>query len=88
MIQVTHLFESHLAVASLDRATAFYRDVLGFTLAAEFPERRVAFFWIGDRSRSMLGLWEAGHSPQRTLPAAGQSPAPSGASRPARATAP
>jgi lactoylglutathione lyase len=29
------------------------------------PERRVAFYWLGGAGTSMLGLWEAGASPQR-----------------------
>ena len=65
MIRVSHLFESHLAVSSLDRAVAFYRDVVGLSLAAVFDDRRVAFFWVGGAGQSMLGVWERGYSPQR-----------------------
>jgi lactoylglutathione lyase len=65
MIRVGHLFESHLAVSSLDRAIAFYRDVVGLSLAAVFDDRRVAFFWVGGAGQSMLGVWETGYSPQR-----------------------
>src|SRR3954454_24896792 len=65
MIRVSHLFESHLTVSNLERAVSFYRDVLGLSPAAVFVDARVAFFWIGGPGQSMLGLWEAGHSPQR-----------------------
>jgi lactoylglutathione lyase len=57
------LFETHLAVASLDASIGFYRDVVGLELACRIDERRAAFFWIGGRGRSMLGLWEAGDGP-------------------------
>jgi lactoylglutathione lyase len=62
---VEDLFETHLAVVNLDRSIRFYEDVLGLPLAARFPERRVAFFWVGSRGKAMLGLWEAGDGPQR-----------------------
>ena len=65
MIPVLDLFESHLTVANLERSMAFYGPLLGLELAAVFPERKVAFYWIGGRGHSMLGLWEAGTGPQR-----------------------
>ena len=65
MIPVRHLFESHLTVANLERSMAFYGQILGLELAAVFPERKVAFYWIGGRGNSMLGLWEVGTCPQR-----------------------
>lgn len=65
MIPVQGLFEAHLTVADLARARAFYGDLLGFELAAEFAERRVAFYWLDGRGTSMLGLWEVGTAPQR-----------------------
>ena len=58
-----YLFEAHLTVSELDRAVAFYKDFLGLPLARLFPERKVAFFWIGAPGRAMLGLWEAGTMP-------------------------
>jgi lactoylglutathione lyase len=39
--------------------------LLGLELARSFPERRVAFYWIGGRGTSMLGLWEVGTLPLR-----------------------
>ncbi|HEY3738673.1 MAG TPA: VOC family protein [Bryobacteraceae bacterium] len=65
MIPIEGLFETHLTVRSLERSIAFYRDKLGLTLAREFPERRVAFFWIGAPGSTMLGLWESGDGPNR-----------------------
>jgi lactoylglutathione lyase len=60
------LFEAHLIVADLDASIAFYRDRLGLELAQMIPARRVAFFWIGLRGTSLLGLWEGGAGPQKT----------------------
>ena len=62
-VPVTGLFETHITVARLDTAVAFYRDIVGLEIAAHFEERRVAFFWIGGRGQSMLGVWEAGTAP-------------------------
>jgi ribosomal protein S18 acetylase RimI-like enzyme len=57
------LFEAHLTVSDLDRSIAFYRDVVGLPLGLHLPERAAAFFWIGGRGESMLGLWSLGSSP-------------------------
>ena len=65
MIPIRTLFESHLTVGDLERSMAFYGGVLGLPLARVFPERRVAFYWIGGPGESMLGLWESGTGPQR-----------------------
>ena len=62
-VPILGLFEAHLSVSNLDRAIAFYRDRLGLDLAFRLDDRRVAFFWLGGRGRSMLGLWEAGSAP-------------------------
>src|SRR5262245_49175736 len=59
------LFEAHLPVADLDTSIAFYRDVLGMLLAYVTPDRQAAFFWIGGRGNTMLGLWIAGAGPQK-----------------------
>ena len=63
LIPIAGLFEAHLTVSDLDRAVAFYRKRLGLPLARVFPERKVAFFWIGEPGQAMLGLWEAGTMP-------------------------
>ena len=63
---VDRLFEAHLNVADLDASIGFYRDRLGLELAHVEPARRAAFFWVGVRGNSMLGLWERGAGPQKT----------------------
>ena len=63
---VDRLFEAHLIVADLDVSIAFYRDRLGLELAHVVPARQAAFFWVGSRGNSMLGLWQAGAGPQKT----------------------
>jgi lactoylglutathione lyase len=62
-VPVHGLFETHLTVRQLEAAVAFYRDVVGLELARLSSERRVAFFWIGERGRAMLGVWEVGSAP-------------------------
>jgi lactoylglutathione lyase len=57
------LFEAHLTVSDLDRAVAFYRDIVGLTPGLELPERNAAFFWLGSRGEAMLGLWAIGSAP-------------------------
>lgn len=57
------VYETHLPVRDLKVSIAFYRDVLGLELAAEIPERKIAFFWVGDKRTGMLGLWEYGTAP-------------------------
>ena len=65
LISVSGLFESHLTVKNLERSMAFFGKVLELELAEVSWERRVAFYWIGGRGNSMLGLWEVGTSPQK-----------------------
>jgi lactoylglutathione lyase len=65
MFPLRDLFETHLTVADLQRSMTFFGEVLGLELAQVFSERRVAFYWIGGRGNSMIGLWEVGSSPQR-----------------------
>jgi lactoylglutathione lyase len=59
---VRGLFETHLTVRDVPRSVAFYRDVVGLSLALDLPERNAAFMWIVERGRSMLGLWGIGSS--------------------------
>jgi lactoylglutathione lyase len=65
MIPICGLFEGHLTVSDLGRSMAFFGGTLGLELAGVFTERKVAFYWIGGRGASMLGLWEVGSTPQR-----------------------
>jgi lactoylglutathione lyase len=66
LVSANRLFETHLIVGDLETSIAFYRDRVGLELAHILPARRAAFFWIGPRGTSMLGLWESGAGPQRT----------------------
>lgn len=59
------LFEAHMTVRDLDRSIVFYRDRVGLELAHRVPARDAAFFWMGGRGSSMLGLWETGTAPMR-----------------------
>ena len=65
MIPIQTVFESHLNVTNLRRAMAFYGKVLGLELATLIEARGVAFYWVGGRGNSMLGVWEVGTSPQK-----------------------
>jgi lactoylglutathione lyase len=65
MIPIRGLFETHLTVKHLGRSMSFFGEALGLELAQVFPERKVAFFWVGRPGDAMLGLWEAGTGPQR-----------------------
>ena len=65
MIPIRNLFEGHLMVSDLQRSMTFFGDTLGLELAQVFPERKAAFYWIGGRGQSMLGLWEVGTVPLR-----------------------
>ena len=63
LVPIRGLWETHITVSDLDRSIRFYRDVVGLTLAHTVPERRVAFFWIGQPRQAMLGLWSTLTSP-------------------------
>lgn len=63
---VDRLFEAHLIVADLHISIEFYRNRLGLELAHVVPARRTAFFWIGARGKTMLGLWEVNAGAQKT----------------------
>ena len=63
MISIQGLYETHLTVSNLERSINFYRAIVGLELAHTIPERNVAFFWIGGRETSMLGLWSIHSSP-------------------------
>ena len=66
MTSISRLFEAHLVVTDLDASIAFYRDRLGLELAHVLSTRQAAFFWVGARGHSMLGLWQGGAGPQKT----------------------
>lgn len=52
------LFETHLYVADLEQSIAFYKDILGLEQCHIELERQVAFFWIGEPNKAMLGIWQ------------------------------
>lgn len=54
------LYEAHLPVSDLTTSVAFYRDVVGLSLAFEQPERGVAFLYVSSRESGMIGLWAPG----------------------------
>src|ERR1017187_948315 len=60
ILPIHDLFETHLTVADLQRSMAFYGGVLGLDLARVFPEREVAFYWIGGAGKGLLGFWGGG----------------------------
>ncbi|WP_338030855.1 VOC family protein [Cytobacillus citreus] len=55
----SQLYETHIQTKDLSKAVAFYQ-MLGLELAHIIPDRKVAFFWLGDPSKKaqMLGIWE------------------------------
>ena len=65
IVPIAGLFEAHLTVTDLARSIAFYQDVVGLELAHRQPHRNAAFFWLGSRGQSMLGLWSIHFSPNR-----------------------
>ncbi|GAA5346667.1 VOC family protein [Planifilum fimeticola] len=52
------LYEAHLDVSDLRTSIDFYTKKLGFRLAFRDPERRIAFLWVSQGKRHMIGLWE------------------------------
>ena len=65
MIPIRALFECHLRVTDLDTAMAFYSNVLGLKIAHRTAEPKSAFYWVGGRGQSMLGLWQAPKVPAK-----------------------
>src|SRR4029077_18278844 len=63
MIPVESLFEAHITVRNLERSIVFYRDVLGLELGISQPERPAAFFGVGGRGKSMMGIFTLGSWP-------------------------
>ena len=63
MIPVEGLSEAHLTVRNLERSITFYRDVVGLELGISQSERPAAFFWVGGRGKSMMGIFTLGSWP-------------------------
>jgi len=67
MVPVEGLFEAHIAVRDIERSIGFYRDVVGLELGIAQLERPAAFFWVGGRGKSMLGMFTSGSWPIKTM---------------------
>ncbi|ANF49151.1 glyoxalase [Chryseobacterium glaciei] len=52
------LYETHIQVSDLKKSVEFYTQVLGLKFAHYDVNRPIAFLWIGDDKKAMLGLWE------------------------------
>ncbi|MFK7748240.1 MAG: VOC family protein, partial [Kordia sp.] len=52
------LYETHLFVENLERSIDFYANKMELKQCRFDKERRIAFFWIGEDKKAMLGLWE------------------------------
>ena len=52
------LYETHIQVSILETAVKFYTEVMGLQLAHYDATRPIAFLWIGENKKAMLGLWE------------------------------
>ena len=52
-----YLYETHLPVTDTRASQAFYTQIVGLSFAYRDPKRDIAFLWIGEYRRSMLGLW-------------------------------
>jgi lactoylglutathione lyase len=63
MIPIQGIFEAHITVRDLQRSIDFYRDVVGLEVGIMQPERPAAFFWVGGRGRSMMGIFSSGSWP-------------------------
>jgi len=53
---IEDLFETHINVFNLERASEFYERTLGLELAYEDP-RGARFYWLGEQEKAMIGLW-------------------------------
>ncbi|WP_100077415.1 VOC family protein [Chryseobacterium camelliae] len=59
------LYETHIQVKNLEKAVQFYTQVLGLPLAHYDETRPIAFLWIGEHKKAMLGLWEQPENVQK-----------------------
>jgi lactoylglutathione lyase len=59
---VQGLYETHLTVANLKTSIAFYEKVVGLELAQVIDDR-IAFLWVDEKRKGMLGLWQSGNAP-------------------------
>lgn len=52
------LYETHVQVSNLESSIKFYTEILGLKLAHMDETRPIAFLWVGEGKKAMLGLWE------------------------------
>ena len=64
MIPIQGLFEALVSARNFEQSVAFYRDVVGLELGIAQPERPAAFYWVGGRGRSMMGVFSVGSHPR------------------------
>lgn len=50
------LYETHIQVSNLENAVQFYTQILGLEFAHYDETRPIAFLWIGENKKAMLGL--------------------------------
>lgn len=55
---INGLYETHIQVSDLKKSMEFYTTVLGLKCAHYDENRPIAFLWIGENKKAMLGLWE------------------------------
>jgi len=54
-----HLYETHIPVTDTKASETFYREVVGLPFAYRDPMRDVAFLWVDEKQKGMIGLWGA-----------------------------
>lgn len=54
-----HLYETHIPVKDTRASETFYSEVVGLPFAYRDPTRDVAFLWVDEKRKGMLGLWGA-----------------------------
>lgn len=52
-----HLYETHIPVADTGISEVFYREIVGLPFAYRDPARDIAFLWVDQKRKGMLGLW-------------------------------
>jgi len=59
VIPIKRLFEAHIIVRDLQRSLRS-TEMCWMEVGIEQPERPAAFFWVGGRGKSMLGIFTLG----------------------------
>jgi lactoylglutathione lyase len=53
------LYETHLPVTDTKISEIFYKEVVGLPFAYRDPARDIAFLWVDEKRKGMIGLWGA-----------------------------